>query len=200
MPRSYKERLDPDGEVEFLTKGMGALAATPLGPLLGLDDEAFATLQTASRDYAELVEFPTTIADALAPLGWIAFEGAPVEEYQEAARFAASGDPDGAEKALTAAWNDGNRLRFALTRRHNLYGGDEIAEAIDHHRVSLMLEALESHEAKRYASAIALVLTQIDGIVYDMTGKDAKSFFGCSGRSRGSHRSGGLMVSRLQQR
>jgi hypothetical protein len=48
-----------------------------------------------------------------------------------------------------------------------------------------MLEALESHEAKRYASAIALVLTQIDGIVYDMTGKDAKSFF--AARKKATH-------------
>jgi len=185
MPRSYKERLDPDGEIELLAQGMGALAATPVGSLLGLDDKARKTLETTSREYAELVEFPNTIAEALAPLGWIAFDGAPVEEYREAARLAASGDAAGAENVLTAAWNDGTRLRFALTRRRNLYGGDEDADAIDHHRVSLMLEALESHEAKRYASAIALVLTQIDGIVYDMTGEDAKSFF--AARKKAAH-------------
>jgi len=185
MPRSYKKRLDPDGEFELLAQGMSALAATPLGPLLGLDDKALGTLGAASRDYAELVELPETIAEALAPLGWIAFDGAPVEEYREAARLAASDDPDGAENVLTATWNDGTRLRSALARRRNLYGGDEGADAIDHHRASLMLEALESHEAKRYASAIALVLTQIDGIVYDMTGKDAKSFF--AARKKATH-------------
>jgi hypothetical protein len=183
MPRSYKERLDPGGEIELLVQGMGALAATPLGPLLGLDDKALGTLDTASREYGELVEFPETIAEALAPLGWIAFDGAPAEEYREAARLASNGDADGAENALTATWNDGARLRSALARRRNLYGGDEDADAIDHHRVSLMLEALESHEDKRYASAIALVLTQIDGIVYDMTGKDAKSFFAARGKA-----------------
>lgn len=185
MPRSYKERLDPEGEVELLAQGMGALAATPLGSLLGLDDETLSTLETASRDYAEIVELPETIAEALAPHGWIAFDGAPAEEYREAARLVAKGDPDGAEDVLTAAWNDGARLRSALARRRSLYGGDEDADAIDHQRVSLMLEALESHEDKRYASAIALVLTQIDGIVYDMTGKDAKSFF--AARKKATH-------------
>jgi len=38
-------------------------------------------------------------------------------------------------------------------------------------------EAYDLHTQGRYAGAIALVLTQIDGIFIDMTGKPAKYFF-----------------------
>lgn len=189
MARSYKERMDPDGEIATLAIGMRALSWGPVGALLkqaGLfDDETLKFARSAHTQYDELTQGPSEIAEALAPLGWIAFDGAPVEEYREAACLATSGDADGAEDLLTTTWNDGARLRSALARRRNLYGGDDDADAIDHHRVSLMLEALESHEEKRYASAIALILTQIDGIVYDMTGEDAKSFF--AARKKATH-------------
>jgi hypothetical protein len=174
--------MDPDGEIATLTTGMCALSWGPVGALLkhaGLfDDETLKFARSVQSQYDELTQGPSEIAENLAPLGWIAFGGTPAEEYREAARLASEGDHETAEELLTKTWNSDDRLRWAVTRINSIYsGGDESWRMIGHHRRRQLDEALESHHDERYASAIGIVLPQIDGIVHDLTGKAAKSFF-----------------------
>ncbi|HET6571119.1 MAG TPA: hypothetical protein VFG58_06500, partial [Solirubrobacterales bacterium] len=189
MARSYKERMDPGGEIGMLTAGMRALSWGPVGTVLKqagvFDDEALELARSAHTQYDELTQGPSEIAENLAPLGWIAFGGTPAEEYREAARLASVGNHEAAEELLTGAWNSGDRLRWAVARINSIYaGGDESWRMIGHHRRRQLDEALENHHDERYASAIGIVLPQIDGIVHDLTGKAAKSFFASGPKAR----------------
>jgi hypothetical protein len=178
---SFQERLDPGGEHKRLADGAGLLATGPVGWLmrkLGVEEDTLEAARNAPDRYAQLVNNIEDVANLLAPLGWIAFGAIPSDRYQEAAQLVADGDSEAAESVLTDAWED--RLDFALGPLLSLYA-DQTRRRIGHERGLLVREAIEGYKDGRYASAITLTLTQIDGIVYDMTGKDAKSFF-ASGR------------------
>lgn len=188
MPRSYKERLDPKGELDLLTTGMHALGWGPLGWLLkqaGIDEASIESARSARQRYEQLVTWAPEVAEALAQLGWIAFSQAPEAEYRQAARLAEGGDAEAAEALLTETWNDGERLRWGLIRIQQVYRGNDEVQLIGHRRRLLLDEALENHTQGRYASAISIVLPQIDGIVHDLTGKDARSFF--AARAKAQH-------------
>ena len=75
---------------------------------------------------------------------------------------------------MVSAWDE--RLELSLQPLKFLYE-DQSQWAIGHGRLVIMREALEDYAEGRYASAVMLTLSQIDGIVHDMTGKDARSFF-----------------------
>lgn len=188
MPRSYKERLDPEGELDLLTTGMRALSWGPLGWLLkqaGVDETSIASARSARQRYEQLVTWPSEVAEALGQFGWIAFSQAPEAEYRQAALLAEHGDAEAAETLLTETWNDGERLRRGAIRIQQIYRGNDEVRLIGQRRRLLLDEALENHTQRRYASAINIVLPQIDGIVHDMTGKDAKSFF--AARAKAQH-------------
>jgi hypothetical protein len=175
MVRSYKDRVDPKGEIETLAAGMRVLSWGPVGSLLKqagvLDDESLNFARSAHAQYDKLTRGPADIAENLAPLGWIAFGGVPADEYREAARLAAEGNNEASEDLLTKMWNHSDRLTWAVKRTNTLYsGGDEPWRQIGHHRRKLIDEALHSHRSERFASAINIVLPQIDGIVHDLTG------------------------------
>ena len=174
MARSYRERMDPRDEIDALTAGIDALARSPIGQLL--NDEDVQRARSARSQYEELIRWPSEIAENLAPLGWIAFGTASAEEYREAARLAGAGENEAAEELLTKTWNDDDRLRGVATRISSIYSGHESMRSIGHQRRKQLDEALENHREERYASAIGIVLPQIDGIVHDLTGKAAKSF------------------------
>jgi hypothetical protein len=180
--------MDPAGEFESLARGMQALSWGPLGWLLkqfgGFDDESLELARSAHAQYQALTQWPSEIAENLAPLGWIASGTAPSNEYREAARLASEGETEAAEELLTKTWNDDDRLRWAVTRVNSLYFGTESMQKIGHHRRKQLNEALESHQEQRYASAIGIVLPQIDGIVHDLTGKAARSFFASGPKAR----------------
>ena len=98
--RDYEARLDPDGSHRRLTDGMALLASGPGGWLmkkLGVDAKTIESARTAPKHFADLVGGLKTVADTLAPLGWIAFGAMPTEEYVRAARLAEDGDNDAAE-------------------------------------------------------------------------------------------------------
>ncbi len=175
--RGYETRVDPDGSQRRLMDGMALLASGSGGRLmrkLGVDAEAIESARAAQRQFADLVGGLQTVADTLAPLGWIAFGAMPTEEYVRAAQLVQDGNNEAAEGLLVSAWQE--RLELALQPLKFLYE-DESQRAIGHGRLVIMREAINDYEDERYASAVMLTLSQIDGIVYDMTGKDARSFF-----------------------
>jgi len=150
---------------------------------LGVEKEVLERMRSAHGEYAALVDAPEQVAEHLAPLGWIAFGEMPVDEYRAAAQLAAAGESDAAEDLLVAAWEEDDRLRFCLTRLVKTAYPEELF-AIRHRRWHLLNEIYDNHADGRFASAIALALTQIDGVVFDMTGRDAKSFFATGRKAR----------------
>lgn len=180
--RSYRERLDPNGETKRLAEGMAALSTGPFAfflKRLGVDPDTLEDARGMRQQFRDLISVPDRVAEHLAPLGWVAFGGAPHDEYQQAAELAESGDLEAAEELLVEAWNEPDRMRWLLKRVQSLYHGTPEQDAIGFQRWLLIEEALALHESEddHYAGAIVLALTQIDGIVFDCTGEDAKSFF-----------------------
>ena len=137
--------------------------------------------RNAPKRYAQLVSNIEDVANLLAPHGWIAFGAIPSDRYQEAAQLVADGDSEAAEDLLTKAWEE--RLDFALRPLQSLYA-DQTRRRIGHGARPLGRER-RSRATKMGAMPVpSPTLTEIDGIVYDMTGKDAKSFY-ASGKKAG---------------
>lgn len=178
---SFEARIDPDGEHRRLATGMALLITGPGGWLmerLGIERDTIDNARAAPDRFAQLVNGLEAVARTLAPHGWIAFGAIPSDAYQQAAQLARNGDVEAAESLLVETWEE--RLDMALHPLLYLYE-DQDRRPFGHARMVLMREALDNYRDGRYASAITLTISQIDGIVYDMTGSDAKSFF-ASGR------------------
>lgn len=180
MTVNYIERLDPGGRTAELSAEFAPLASGPVTALLrrrGVDDETLATLRAAPRTYKSFAEDLDRIASTLAPIGWIAFNQAPHAEYRAAALLAEAGDTEEAEQLLVDVWNELDRLDHLLSRVGTVHVGDPEQDVLGAARFELLREALAAHRAELFGPAITTVLSQIDGIVFDMTGKDARSFF-----------------------
>jgi hypothetical protein len=180
-PRSYAQRLDPDGELGRRVKELATIARPPYASelgRLGVDQTTIDEASGATESYERLVSSPDRIARLLGPLGWIPHGLADVEAYDAAAALVEQGEVDEAEESLVRAYNDDDHacIRF-YNRVSSLYQGDEPRRAIGRERRRLLDEAFELHTEGRYAGAISIVLTQIDGIFIDTMGKPAKYFF-----------------------
>ncbi|MEN3285585.1 MAG: hypothetical protein V7607_6725 [Solirubrobacteraceae bacterium] len=119
------------------------------------------------------------IAQTLGPRGWILFGLAPLDEYVEAVERIEAGHADEADQVIEDAWNDpdGIRLSWAYHRISTLYQRSKADREIGFARQRLAREAVALHKEGRYSAAIPLALTQIDGIVADITGNQPKMFF-----------------------
>ena len=73
------------------------------------------------------------------------------------------------------------RLSWAASRMHGLYGGHPDWDGRAHARQRLVHEALECHREARFATAIPVVLAQLDGVVLDLTSDRPKTFFSRKG-------------------
>lgn len=176
----YRDRLDPNGEIGQLARGLALVAGPPFRwvfGLLGVRPEIFKQAKAARQDYDRVTSAPDRIAPVLGPLGWIVFGDAALGDYEEAARLAVDGKSDEAEELLTEKWNEPAMLLRVVQRVRLPYYGDEKTEQIGHHRSRLIRKALDLHEAGHYEGSIPIVLTQIDGLFIDVTGKPAELFF-----------------------
>jgi len=175
VTKSYKERLDPDGELGQLA----AFFASPVGRLLGrLAGVAPGQGKELAEQYRRLTSEPDRVADALSPLGWILFGSAPLDEYAAAATLVEQGNTEEAEALLVHAWNDEEiMLNQPVHRLFSLYSGDEEREAIREQRQRLLREAVALHREGRYAASISMVLAQMDGVFLDITGETIHDYF-----------------------
>jgi hypothetical protein len=177
--KSYRERVDPGGELEKKANDLARLANSRLGRvLLRTTPETREQATKLAHDIEHLASEPERIATALSPLGWIYHGLAHLEAYGEAATLVEQGKPEEAEEFLAKTYNEEDHafIRF-YNRIFSLYQGDEQRHAIGSERRRLLDEAYELHKEGRYAAAIPLVLAQIDGIFIDMTEKPAKYFY-----------------------
>lgn len=174
-PKSFKERIDPDGE----TEQMARFFASPVGRLLRRVAGVPATdVQGLISQYELLTTAPDRIAAALGPMGWIFFESAPMEEYVAAGTLVEEGKADEAEQLLVDFWNDDPMWQeWPIHRLVGLYGSEDERVTIREERQRLLRHALDHHRRGEYAASIPITLAQIDGIFKDFTGKSSREFF-----------------------
>lgn len=172
MDDEYIDRLDPDRETRELIKSMGSLGDPAMEPLLkkiGVDEDAIREVREGPGRIADFEADLNRVSDHLAPLGWIVSAAGPHEEYKQASLLAEAGKAEEAERVLVDCWNENDRLEMHL-RVGGLYSGSQEQNLIAVKRHELIREALDAHRQGLYGPAIAVVLAQIDGIVFDMTG------------------------------
>jgi hypothetical protein len=177
----FAERLDREGTIRKQADALGTLSRAPFRQvlrLLGVPQATFDKVQEARGAYNRLISELERTAVILGPLGWIAHGLAHTEAYSAAATLAEQGRTEEAEELLVRTYNDDN---FAFIRFYqrvmSLYQENDHWNKIGLERLRVLNEAYDLHREGRYAGAIALVLTQIDGIFMDKTGKPARSFF-----------------------
>ena len=173
-PKSYQERLDPDGEcgqqMSFFRSGIGRLLARATG--------ASGDLKVVADQYEVLMKQPDRIAAALAPLGWVLFGSAQMDAYTAAAALAEENKPDEAQRLLVEHWNaDEKLLEWPIHRLVGLYGVEADRIEIRDARQRLLWKALEYHRGGEFAASVPILVAQTDGIFIDFTGKDSKEFF-----------------------
>jgi hypothetical protein len=173
-PKSYRERLDPGGELHQQM----SFFKSPVGRLLARLTGAEGDLKALADQYETLMTQPARIAAALGPLGWIFFGDADVPVYAAAAALVEERKLDEAEQLLVEHWNDEpRRLETPLHRIFSLYGIEPEWAEIRDERQRLLGKALEYHRAGEFAASVPILIAQTEGIFVDFTGKESKEFF-----------------------
>ena len=112
------------------------------------------------------------IAVRLAPIGWAPSNLLPVAKYVEAGHVYEHGGASAVGEFLAAAWEESRMLPGILIRVSVLGSGiDEAIKAISEQRNVLVETAWELHEAGFYSASIPIILAQVEGICFDVSGK-----------------------------
>lgn len=140
-----------------------------LGPALGIDIEA---LDAQHRDARDSAIATVRAAAQFARFGWAVSGRAPHRHaYSDALRvWDASSDRAQVDECLTRWWNDGNTyVRGTFWPMLNLSGRHEATHDMLLARHALLRKALDHHERGEYEASVLIVLSQIDGLVLDLT-------------------------------
>jgi hypothetical protein len=177
----FGDRLDRDGQTRKRARTLEMLSRFPFRPvlrLLGVPRDALAGMKELRMSYDRIVSELERTAVVLGPLGWVVHGLAHGAAYSEAATLVEQGQSEKAEELLVRTYSseDFAFIRF-YHRVMSLYQENDRWNKIGLARLRLLDQAYELHKQEQYAGSIVLVLTQIDGIFMDKTGKPAVSFF-----------------------
>ena len=179
--KGLADRIDRGGELRRQAQALEALSHFPFRQVLrplGVRAETFDRIKELRMTYDRFVGELERTAIVLGPLGWIVHGLAHSEAYSAAATLAEECRAEEAEELLVRTYNDDDFAFIRFYRRvMSLYQENDHWNRIGLERLRLLDQAYDLHREQRYAAAIVLVLTQIDGIFIDKTEKPAKSFF-----------------------
>lgn len=163
---------------------MQEFARNPL--LRGIAKALGVDLSSFDRQHEQAMRSLVMLARAtalLAPLGWAVSAQAPKgDDYAEAVElYDQTGDSAAVDELLTEAWGKGGFwLRRAFGPLPTLGGRHEPTRELLLKRSMLLRKALDHHEKGHYEASVLMVLTQIDGLTYDLT-DDKHGFFSAKG-------------------
>jgi len=120
-----------------------------------------------------MVTFADAIA-AFAPLGWAMCGRWHEQGTARVVRLAADGaSDDEVDEAITSMWNTEGEflLRMAATPIRAWSNADQTFKQLLWDRVTIMEKAIAYHSAGAYDASIPILLAQIEGLSFDLTGK-----------------------------
>jgi len=129
-------------------------------------------LDSLRRDVRESAIASIQAAISFAELGWTVSARAPDRHaYAEALRiWRETADPAAVDDCLTKWWNDGKTyLRGTFGPMTPLAGRHQPTLDLLLERNRLLIKALDHHERGEYEASVLIVLSQIDGLVFDLT-------------------------------
>ena len=130
---------------------------------------------------AEVIQSMATLARAirgLGPLGWaVTPSQLPTTAIDEAVRLLDAGATDEAiDEHMTNAWNEGSLLRRSFAPMFMLHDGSDREVEVMLARQTLLAQALRHHVAGQNAASTLIVLTQVDGLTFDVWGDGTGAF------------------------
>jgi hypothetical protein len=158
-------------QVEFITNPFVRLLARGVGvDMQGIDEQH----RAFQRDVAALLQ----AAIWFAPLGWyVSANNLRASDYAEAVEaWEARADADEVDRLLARAWHDMTWLRHSYNPITTLAGRHEPTQRLMRSRLRLMDKAVTHHMAGAYEASTLIVLSQVDGLTYDLT-DGAHGFF-----------------------
>ena len=181
MVRPHRDRLDPSGEspeqIQDIVRAFENPVVRGLFRLMGVKPDVFDKVDEVAAQMNQLYGSLEKAATHLPALGWIPFRNMPTEVYTEAADLAAAGNASEAEQVLVVGWNEGEHLLWQLQRIKSLGVGDPNSRAIFMRRWELLERARKHHRNRAYEASVLIILTQMDGLVIDVTGEHRQDFF-----------------------
>ncbi|HET7494207.1 MAG TPA: hypothetical protein VFJ80_02090 [Candidatus Limnocylindrales bacterium] len=103
------------------------------------------------------------------------------EIYATAVAMVENGaDASTIDEYMTAAWSDEQRIRRSFGPMFQLVPPGDEAFEIMKARQRLLNQAVDHHERGEYAASILIVLTQIDGLAFDVRGRGRGAFQGAT--------------------
>jgi hypothetical protein len=165
MEDKIRKRMALDPEIqeiqEFITSDLGRAIAVAGGVSLESLDRSIETVDSTIRNLANSIE-------CLGALGWATNSGgAPLDEQREALGLVTKGAIDEANAILSTGWEKlADRVVGQVAGLH--FGDDSLWE-IATARWALVAKAMAHHFNGDYEASILLLLTQVEGIVMDVT-------------------------------
>jgi hypothetical protein len=154
--------FDADGQIRALVTALEAVAGL-------LNRTTAAELRKTVSEMDRLVRLMAEAIRELAPLGWAPSSFVPAEGYKVALEHLSSGDREGAERALTDAW-EGWIWEMVPGQLAAFAADDPVTQKLFGMRARLVRLAIEHHRARRYDASIPILLAQIEGLCADATG------------------------------
>lgn len=185
---SLIDRFDPDGKIRKELEDYDLLLSSPLSKHISIQIQG--KMKEIKEGLDQLAEWES-IAETVGKIGWCFYHRSNVMIYKNAAKHINAGNKEIAEEILTEYWNTNEYLFKWKLKLNRLYSVDDAflpgcsENGIITSRHEILKEAVALHQAGRYYACIPLILSQLDGICKDVTGKlmgevQSKKFFGVS--------------------
>lgn len=146
-----------------------------------LDVDVAAAEQLGRETIQNIINLGRAI-EGLGPLGWVVTGSQlPTEAIDEAVRLLDAGaSPTVIDAHMTAAWNDGTWIRRSFAPIFTLTDGSDAETDVMLERQRLLHRAADHHESAEYEASTLLVLTQADGLTFDVRGGRVGAFRGAT--------------------
>jgi len=135
--------------------------------LAGIDDQHIRYLYESTMD---LIRSTAQVVLIFSPLGWAPSKSIPADVYKQAITLLeVSGDVELAQDVLVRGWNEPYRLENTVRGLASLGFEHKPLAKLMHHRSRLVRQALKHHRDRAFEASVPIILSQVDGIVYDFT-------------------------------
>lgn len=149
-------------------RGLGADVFSALASLVALGHDPAVEIQAQVGNLRDA----SRAAMRLAPLGWAPCGLLPVREYVRAGDVLDARGVGAADELLADAWEASGMLPGVLARIRALGAGiDASIRAVSERRGDLVEVAWRCHESDSFDASIPIVLAQVEGICFDVSGK-----------------------------
>ncbi|MPZ47884.1 MAG: hypothetical protein GEU75_00950 [Dehalococcoidia bacterium] len=165
-------RLDRDGGMAATVGGFETMLGSAFGRLfLQAAGVPISELEASVAAHQDLFRGIARYVGLFAPMGWAPSGLVPTLAVKAALEiYERTQSVDEAEIVLAQGWNESGMFRVAGSRLAAMLASQADWADLGQARARLIEKALGHHQSEAFEASVPIVLTQIDGLVKDMTG------------------------------